>query len=138
MLIDVHAHFYHERSGRADWREVNARRLEAGDRMGVTAHVASVLGTWGFRSPVYFPSADDVTYGNEQMLRLQREHKGKVFGYCTVNPNYPGHAMKELDTRLGQGMIGIKLAASRRANDALVDPIAQLAAERRVPILHHI
>jgi len=138
MLIDVHAHFYHERSGRADWREVNARRLSAGDQMGVTAHVASVLGTWGFRSPIYFPSADDVTYGNEQMLRLQREHQGKIFGYCTVNPNYTDHAIRELETRLGQGMIGIKLAASRRANDALVDPIAAFAAERGVPILQHI
>ena len=138
MLIDVHAHFYHERSGRSDWREVNARRLAAGDRIGVTAHVASILGTWGFRSPVYFPSADDVTYGNEQMLALQHAHRGRVFGYCTVNPNYTDHALKELDTRLGQGMIGIKLAASRRANDRLVDPIAAFAADRGVPILHHI
>lgn len=138
MLIDVHAHFYHERSGRADWREVNARRIAAGDRMGVTAHVASVLGTWGFRSPIYFPSPEDVTYGNEQMLRLQREHAGKVFGYCTVNPNYTDHALKEIDARLTEGMIGIKLAASRRANDILVDPIATRAAEKGVPILHHI
>ncbi|MSR05694.1 MAG: amidohydrolase [Gemmatimonadetes bacterium] len=138
MLIDVHAHFYHERSGRADWREVNARRIAAGERMGVTVHVASVLGTWGFRSPIYFPSPDDVTYGNEQMLRLQNEHPGKVFGYCTVNPNYTDHALREIDTRLTQGMIGIKLAASRRANDILVDPIAARAAEKGVPILHHI
>jgi len=35
-------------------------------------------------------------------------------------------------------MIGIKLAASRRANDALLDPIAELALARRVPVLHHI
>jgi hypothetical protein len=138
MLIDVHAHFYHERCGRADWREVNARRIAAGDRIGVTAHVASILGTFGFRSPTYFPSAEDVTYGNEQMLALQREYRGKVFGYCAVNPNYTDHALKELDTRLGQGMIGVKLAASRRANDRLVDPIAAWAADRGVPILHHI
>lgn len=35
-------------------------------------------------------------------------------------------------------MIGIKLAASRRANDKLLDPIAALAGERGVPILHHV
>jgi predicted TIM-barrel fold metal-dependent hydrolase len=34
-------------------------------------------------------------------------------------------------------MIGIKLAASRRASDPLLDPIAALAAERGVPILQH-
>lgn len=138
MLIDVHAHFYHERSGRSDWREVNARRLDTGDLIGITAHVASVLGTWGFRSPVYFPSPDDVTYGNEQMLALQRAHPGKVFGYCTVNPNYTDHALREIEVRLGQGMIGIKLAASRRANDRLLDPVAEFATDRGVPVLHHI
>ena len=35
-------------------------------------------------------------------------------------------------------MIGIKLAASRRANDPLLDPICQTAARRGVPVLHHI
>lgn len=35
-------------------------------------------------------------------------------------------------------MIGIKLAASRRANDPLLDPICQVAARRGVPVLHHI
>jgi predicted TIM-barrel fold metal-dependent hydrolase len=35
-------------------------------------------------------------------------------------------------------MIGIKLAASRRANDPLLDPIGEVAAQRGVPVLHHI
>ncbi len=35
-------------------------------------------------------------------------------------------------------MIGIKLAASRRANDPLLDPICEVAADRGVPVLHHI
>jgi predicted TIM-barrel fold metal-dependent hydrolase len=35
-------------------------------------------------------------------------------------------------------MIGIKLAASRRANDPLLDPICRVARERGVPVLHHI
>lgn len=35
-------------------------------------------------------------------------------------------------------MIGIKLAASRRANDPLLDPICHVAAARGVPLLHHI
>jgi predicted TIM-barrel fold metal-dependent hydrolase len=35
-------------------------------------------------------------------------------------------------------MIGIKLAASRRANDPLLDPICQIAAKRGVPVLHHL
>ena len=51
MLIDVHAHFYHERTPRSDWRERNQSRLDAGDRIGISVHVASILGRWGLTSP---------------------------------------------------------------------------------------
>src|SRR5260370_22306826 len=43
---DVHAHFYHDRTPRADWRERNASRLRAGEKIGITHHVASILGSW--------------------------------------------------------------------------------------------
>jgi len=138
MLIDVHAHFHTKRSGRAEWAELNLRRLAAGERIGITAHVASILGSWGGRSPTYFPSPDDVTHGNDAMVLLQREHAGTVFGYCVVNPNYTDHALSEIERRLGGGMVGIKLAASRRADDRLLDPIAARAAEHAAPILHHV
>ena len=138
MLIDVHAHFYYERTPRADWQARNRRRLEAGERIGITLHVASILGSWGLTSPIYFPSMADVVQGNDALLRLCGEQPGKVRGYVTVNPNYTDHALKEIDRCLALGFIGIKLAASRRANDRLLDPICQLAAERGVPILHHI
>lgn len=138
MLIDVHAHFYCPHSSRADWRELNERRLAAGERIGITAHVASILGTWGRRSPTYFPSPDDARHANDEMLELQGRHRGLVFGYCVVNPNYTDRALAEIERCLTAGMIGVKLAASRRANDSLVDPIARLAGERGVPILHHV
>lgn len=137
-MIDVHAHFYTERSGRSDWRDLNARRLAAGERMGITTHVASILGSWGFRSPTYFPSPGDVTHANDAMAELQRSHPGRVLGYCVVNPNYTSHALDEIVRRLDAGMVGIKLAASRRATDALLDPVARAAMEWGVPILHHV
>src|SRR5207302_608305 len=68
MLIDVHAHFYHDRSPRADWRERNASRLAAGEQIGITIHVASILGSWGRASPTYFPSPADLPYGNDALL----------------------------------------------------------------------
>jgi predicted TIM-barrel fold metal-dependent hydrolase len=138
MLIDVHAHFYHSRTPRADWRARNRSRFEAGERIGITVHVASILGSWGLTSPVYFPSSEDVVDGNDALLALCREHPDRVRGYVTVNPNYTSHALAEIERCLDLGFIGIKLAASRRANDRLLDPICQLAAERGVPILHHI
>ncbi len=138
MLIDVHAHFLHDRTPRADWRERNASRLRAGERVGITFHVASILGSWGHTSPTYFPSPADCGYGNDRLLALQREHPGRIRGYVTVNPNYTDEALAEIRRCLDAGMVGIKLAASRRADDPLLDPICRLAAQRRVPILHHV
>ena len=69
-LIDAHAHFYHENAGRSDWARVNAARFRAGDAIGVTYHVASVLGSYGHTSPTYFPSPDDVTRGNDAMAAI--------------------------------------------------------------------
>ncbi len=138
MIVDAHAHFFTERSGRLDWRDINRRRLAAGDKMGVSVHIASILGSWGFRSPTYFPSQDDLTYANDALVSLVAEHAGRVAGYCAVNPNFLDHAMDEITRRIDQGMIGVKLAASRRATDSLLDPIAERAGAIGAPILHHI
>lgn len=137
-LVDVHVHFLHDRCGRADWQAVNARRLAVGERIGITMHVASILGTWGHTSPTYFPSPDDVAYGNGALLELMRAHPDRIRGYVTVNPNFTDHALRQIETGFDMGMIGVKLAASRRAGDRLLDPIAELAAARRAPVLQHI
>jgi predicted TIM-barrel fold metal-dependent hydrolase len=55
-----------------------------------------------------------------------------------VNPNYTAHALDEIARGAEQGMIGVKLAASRRADDPLLDPVCEAAAARGLPILHHI
>jgi uncharacterized protein len=138
MLIDCHAHFYHAASCRTDWERLNAARLEAGDQIGITWHVASILGSWGRSSPTYFCSPADLSAGNDALLALCRGHPERIKAYVAVNPNYPEHAAGEIARCIDAGMIGIKLAASRRADDPLLDPIAVLAAERGLPILHHI
>jgi len=137
-LVDVHAHFHHAAGARADWAERNASRLSAGERIGITAHVASILGTWGRTSPTYFPSMTDVVTGNDALLALMHEHPGRIHGYACVNPNYTAPAIAEIARCLAKGMIGIKLAASRRADDPLLDPIAEAARTHAVPILHHV
>ena len=137
-LVDVHAHFLHAGCGRGDWRERNASRLEAGARMGITVHIASILGSFGHTSPTYFPSPTDVSRGNDEMLALQRREASRVRSYVTVNPNERAHALEEIARCVDGGASGIKLAASRRADDALLDPIAEQASKRGLPVLHHI
>jgi hypothetical protein len=138
MLIDVHAHFYTRESTRSDWHEMNEHRLTIGRQLGITAHVASILGTWGRRSPTYFPSPEDVRHANDAMLSLSRAHPGQVFGYCVVNPNDVAGALSEIERAAAAGLVGLKLAASRRADDGLLDPIADAAAAQNWPILHHV
>jgi len=138
MLIDVHAHFFHQDTPRADWREYNESRLHAGERIGVSMHVTSILGSFGRRSPTYFPSPDDVVQGNDFCLALERRHPDRIRGYACVNPNYTDHATAEIARCRQAGMIGVKLAASRRANDPLLDPVCAAAGGLGLPILHHI
>ena len=137
-LIDVHAHFWHASAGRSDWEAPNRARLRAGSRIGIDCHVASILGTWGHRSPTYFPSPADVTLGNTALLHLTNEHGPLVRAYVTVNPNDTRHAIAEIERCVAAGAIGIKLAASRRADDRLLDDIAERAAQHGLPVLHHI
>jgi predicted TIM-barrel fold metal-dependent hydrolase len=137
-LIDVHAHFMHAGCGRADWAAVNAARMRAGARIGISCHVASVLGSWGHTSPVYFPSPPDVERGNAEMLALQRAEPRRLRSYVVVNPNYTGHALAEIERRVAAGAVGLKLLASRRADDPLLDAVIGAAAAHRLPVLHHI
>ena len=137
-LIDVHAHFYHPDSPRGDWAAVNAARLRAGERIGISWHVASVLGSWGATSPTYFASPDDLTRGNDVQLALQAALPDRVRSYVHVNPNFPEHALAEIERAAAGGAIGVKLSASRRADDPLLDAIASEAGARGLPILHHV
>jgi len=137
-LVDVHAHFYHAGCGRADWQAVNAARLRAGARVGITCHVASILGSFGHTSPTYFASPADVRRANDEMLALQAAHGALVRSYVHVNPNEGEAALAEIARCVARGAIGVKLAASRRADDALLDPIAADAGRRGLPVLHHI
>jgi len=117
---------------------VNAARFRAGETIGVTCHVASVLGTYGFTSPTYFPSPADCTIGNDAMLDICAREGDRVRMMVTVNPNHTSHALDEIARCVERGAIGIKLLASRRADDPLLDPICELAAKRRLAMLHHI
>ncbi|HET9012708.1 MAG TPA: hypothetical protein VFN38_12875, partial [Gemmatimonadaceae bacterium] len=92
-LIDVHAHFAHAGCGRADWRELNAARMRAGRRIGITCHVASILGSWGHSSPTYFASPADVARGNDAQYEITGAEPHRVRAYVHVNPNHPDHAL---------------------------------------------
>ncbi len=137
-LIDAHAHFYWSGAGRSDWQRLNGARFRAGDTIGVNYHVASVLGSYGHTSPTYFPSPDDATAGNNAMAEIAAANEHRVRWYVTVNPNHTAHALNEIENGVKRGAIGVKLLASRRADDPLLDPICDRAGASGLPMLHHI
>lgn len=137
-LIDVHAHFHTAWSNRSDWQELNDARIVAGRRIGVRAHVASVLGSWGHTSPTYFSSPTDQSRANQWMVDYARRSAGEVHAYVAVNPNFTDHALREIAHGMSGGAVGIKLAAARRADDVLLNEIAAAAAHYGVPILQHV
>jgi predicted TIM-barrel fold metal-dependent hydrolase len=136
-LIDIHAHFYQDGAGRPDWRHLNVRRLEVGDRIGITVHVASILGTWGATSPTYFQSPADTRSANDEMLALQRGD-ARIRSYVAVNPNDEEFALGEIDRCAAAGAIGLKLAAARRCDDPLVAAVVERGSTHGFPVLHHI
>lgn len=137
-LIDVHAHFYSPMCNRADWERYNRSRLDAGSRIGVVCHVASVLGSWGYTSPTYFASPEDQLRANSWLFDMVRQEQNRVRAYVAVNPNFTAHALSEITRGQVNGAIGIKLAAARRADDVLLDEIASAAASTGLPILQHV
>ena len=59
----------------------------AGEQIGITCHVASILGSWGRTSPTYFPSPEDVSAGNDPLIELHAASIAvKIRGYVCVNP----------------------------------------------------
>lgn len=137
-LIDVHAHFFQPEGARHDWRTLNARRLEAGEDIGISYHIASVLGTWGATSPTYFQSPPDTVAGNDFMASVQEANPDRVRWYVAVNPNDSDFAVDEIDRCVDKGAIGLKLAAARRCDDELLDPLIARAERYGLPVLHHI
>lgn len=136
-LIDIHAHFYPARSGRADGAHLNRRRLDAGDAMGIHYHVASVLGSWGATSPVYFQSPLDTAAGNDALFEMATGEP-RIKCYVAVNPNDTDFAVAEIDRCAARGAVGLKLAAARRCTDPNVHDVVAKAATYRFPVLHHV
>lgn len=52
----------------------------------------------------------DTREGNREMIETIEHYPGRIYGYCTINPNFPLDSAGEMDAYLGhRGVVGIKI-----------------------------
>ncbi len=83
----------------------------------------------------------DTREGNDEMLDAVRRHPGRIFGYCTLNPNFPAEVQSEMERCLVQpGVVGIKIHPNMHAcpvTDDRYNPIWERAQRDRLLVLSH-
>ena len=108
--------------------------FRAGERVGITCHVASVLGTWGLRSPIYFPSRDDVTYANEVQRHLRDDHAAAHPAVSAAAPHGCG-----TEQRRQLPLVHLRTRGQRRLLGVVADDrVPGLRGHPRTQTLHHL
>jgi len=123
--VDVHTHLADDR--------FDPLILERGERLGIGTFLCSNIGAY-----VHHPSPDDVHAMNRILARELARFPEHLKGYCYVNPRGGARSLDDLRRCVeDDGMIGIKLWVATFADDPLVDPFLEYAAERRLLVLTH-
>ena len=105
--------------------------LEAMDRAGVERAVIAAVDRC---------LAVDNRAGNDLLLRAAEEHPNRFIPSCSVNPWYGDKGLEELRRALGKGARMVVLhpaVQGYQANDELIWPVLEVAAEEKVPVYVH-
>ncbi|MYB76159.1 MAG: amidohydrolase family protein [Chloroflexi bacterium] len=129
MIIDVHVHY------RGDAQLAQALRQTERLDMVLCLNSINLEGT---ASP-HFPSAAFVAACNDRTLAAARENPQRVIPFWYLNPAHGDAACAELRRRVAQHQRpqGVKLWMALKGNDPRVDPVLDLCAEYRLPVLQH-
>ena len=129
VVIDSHCHM-------GFWANFNVPRGDAAgmvaamDRLGIKACVAAHHSSIG----------PDFRFGNDEVLKAMADFPGRIYGYATVNPNYPDEMAGEIKRCISAGMVGIKLHPDMHkvaVDDDRYRPAWEYANERGLPVLSH-
>ena len=101
------------------------------DRLGIRACVAAH----------HAAIAPDFRYGNDEVLQAMANFPGRIYGYATVNPNYPeSELIAELERCISAGMVGVKLHPDlhqTNVDDDKYRAVWEWTNERSLPLLSH-
>ncbi len=126
-IVDMHAHLF---SGCVPWGQDPADSLvRAMDQSGVAVSVVSSLAYGGFR----MEACNELTY------RAMRRHPDRLLGYVYVWPGAPQAVEAEVQRRLAQGFVGLKMLVLMGYDYVYPGyaPAFEIAHERRLPVLLH-
>jgi len=136
MIIDCHVHIgawmrrFDGSEGDPVPEMVARARLHGIERLWVSS-----LGTRGYTADA---PIEDVRASNDFVRRAIAAFPESIQGLCYVNPRHGQAALDEIERCVADGpFVGIKLWISCKANDPLVDPILERAAELGAPVLQH-
>ena len=129
-VLDCHAHLNHR--SRSTWEADDRKLIEAADKLGIDQLCCSIL------TPRRPATAEGFQECNRWVADGMRRFPGRVRGYCYVNPGYEQEALEEIRRCVeDRDFVGIKLYNEHVCTEPAVFPIAELAIELNVPILHH-
>lgn len=129
MIIDVHVHY------RGDAQLAQALRQAQKLDMVLCLNSINLEGT---ASP-HSPSVNFVAACNDRTLAAARENPQRVIPFWYLNPAHGAAACAELSRRVAQrqGPQGVKLWMALKGNDLRLDPVLDLCAAYRLPVLQH-
>jgi predicted TIM-barrel fold metal-dependent hydrolase len=126
--IDVHCHV-----GQLPNTDESSDALVAcGDALGVVEMWCSIPVTGGRIAPM-----EEIRKANDSVLHAMARHSNRIRGLCFVIPGYHREALAEVERGLDAGMTGVKLYNQYTIDDPVMDPLLELSAEWKFPILMH-
>lgn len=85
--------------------------------------------------------AGDTREGNREMIEAVAKYPGRVYGYCTVNPNFPDAILPEMDLCLDRpGVVGVKIHPNMHAypvDGKNYEPVWERADRAKRMVLSH-
>lgn len=134
MITDCHTHLYTtshcESFGVAgEQTELVNRALEAGiDKIAVSS--------LGRKDYLPYPSEEEVSQANSDVIKLMRMFPDKVYGFCYLNPGNK-NCLEEIKRCADAGMKGVKLWIAAKASSPRIIPIIEEAIKMNLIILQH-
>ncbi len=129
-VIDAHSHLAHRANPR--WAEDDRALVDAADKLGIAQLACSILPAERAATPDVFRQC------NDWVADGMRRFPGRILGYAFVNPGFVREAAAEVRRCVEQrGFIGVKLYNTYFADEPVLNPLAELCVELRVPLLHH-